>query len=148
MFTFRINMKWKSILGCLLLLSTLVACSSTPTMLKVAQQERSESSLSYEIISPPYDSGLEKIVHKMKKQAGVETIQHKKHTLVVITLGQRPSAGYKLVIETVQKKADKIVISYSEKKPQGMAASVISYPTLVVKLAKTDLPIQIHKSDQ
>lgn len=146
MWTIRINMKWKSLLGCLLILSTLIACSSTPAMVTVAQEERSDSSLSYEIMNPPYEAGIEKIVHKIKKQAGMETIQSGNHTLVVIAAGQRPSAGYKLVIDKVEKKGDKIVISYSEKKPQGMAASVITYPTLVVKLSKTDLPIQLQKN--
>lgn len=148
MWTFRINMKWKSIFAFLIIFSTLVACSNTPTLVTVAQEERSDRLLSYEIVNPPYDSGLERIVHKMKKQAGMETIQSGKHTLVVIALGQRPSAGYKLVIEKVERKADKIVISYSEQKPQGMAASVITYPTLVVKLSKTDLPIQLQKNNE
>ncbi|RKD25517.1 hypothetical protein BEP19_00805 [Ammoniphilus oxalaticus] len=114
----------------------------------VEKEEGSVTNLNYELVDPPYDDAINQAISQHQEQAGLATVQHQNHTYAIITLGQRPSAGYKIVIKKVEQSSDKIIVSYSEQKPTGMALTVISYPAVVVKLPATKLAIQANQIDQ
>jgi len=103
--------------------------------------ERKEGPLKAEVIAPPYQSAVENQVESVKKKGGLKIVTLKDNLYVIFSLGQRPSAGYKINIEKVEKQSNQIVIYYSEQKPTGMALTVITYPTVVLKLPTQDLPI-------
>ena len=140
---FHVNIKWKNMLTLFIVGLLLVGCNVQANGV-VAKEEGSGASLNYELVAPPYDSDIQQIIQQNKKNTGFKTINKDSNTFVIIHLGQRPSAGYKVVIDKVEKTSDKILITYSEKKPEGMAASVITYPAAVIKLPKTGLPIQVQ----
>lgn len=139
-----INIKWQG-LFCLLLSIGLITGCAVQASSPVAQ-ERSEAQVSFEVLKPPYPAFVEDAVKSMKQKGGSKVIHKDGHTFVLIALGQRPSAGYSVVIDKVKHTDGKTVIYYDEKKPQGMAASVITYPVAVVKMTKTDHPVHVKKN--
>lgn len=142
----RVNIKWKTLLTLFILGFILMGCNVQGNRV-IAKEEGSGASLKYELVTPPYDADIQQMIDKNKKNAGYKTIQQGSDTLVMIFLGQRPSGGYKIVVDKVEKKSDQVTIFYSEKKPEGMAISVISYPSSVIKIPKTSLPIVVKKTN-
>lgn len=138
-----INIKWQA-LFCLLLSIGIITGCSVKAASPVAK-ERNDAQVSFEVLKPPYPAFVEDAVKSMKQKGGSKVIHKEGHTFVVIALGQRPSAGYSVVIEKVKHADGKTVIYYEEKKPQGMAASVITYPVAVVKMTKNNHPVQFKK---
>mgnify|MGYP003398241755 CR=1 FL=1 len=55
---------------------------------------------------------------------------------VILNMGEKPSGGYSIGIDTVIEEADKIVIKVKESKPAAgeMTTSVMTYPYAVVKI--------------
>jgi predicted small secreted protein len=49
-------------------------------------------------------------------------------SIVVIGLGEMPTAGYEVVITGVQKKGDTLFVQFKVSKPGDVAAQVITYP--------------------
>jgi len=143
---FHVNINWKNILTLFIVGLLLVGCNVQANGV-IAKEEGSGASLNFELVSPPYDSDIQQIIQQNRKNTGFKTVDKGSNTYVIIHLGQRPSAGYKVEVDKVEKTSDKIRITYSEKKPEGMAASVITYPAAVIKLPKTSLPIQVQKTN-
>jgi hypothetical protein len=107
--------------------------------------EGKDVSLNYVIVQPPYTQDLAGLVNSLRQKGGVKSIQVNNDTVVVISLGQRPSAGYKVVLESVEKKDGKLLVKYTEKKTESMALSVITYPSIVLKITNSLLPVEVKK---
>lgn len=137
-----INIKWHLILS--LLLSIWFVTDYSIQAANLVVQERTEAKVKFELLKPPYPTAVDQAVNPLKKKGGTKVIQKDGATWVIIALGQRPSAGYAVGIEKVEQTNGKIVIQYVEKRPQGMAASMITYPYLVIKMPQTDLPVHIQ----
>ncbi|MBP1932836.1 protease complex subunit PrcB family protein [Ammoniphilus resinae] len=135
-----IKINGKFILLCLMSMLLLIGCTAQAAN---PDSERKEGPLKAEIIAPPYQSAVENQVESVKKKGGIKTVTLKDNLYVIFSLGQRPSAGYKINIEKVEKQSNQIVIYYSEQKPTGMALTVLTYPTVVLKMPKSDLPITL-----
>ncbi|HJV46965.1 MAG TPA: protease complex subunit PrcB family protein [Bacillota bacterium] len=135
----NINILCNKLLIVFCMLFVLAGCSAQAANSII---EGKDTPLQYEILNPPYMVQLNDLIHSLKPNGGVKSTQIGKDTLVVISLGQRSSAGYQILIDKVEEKNGKIVIHYSEKKPEGMAAMVITYPSLVVKITNSTLPVE------
>ncbi|WP_164984918.1 protease complex subunit PrcB family protein [Ammoniphilus sp. CFH 90114] len=138
---FGIDINWQVIFCLLLSLAIVTGC--TVQAAGPGTQERKDATVNFELLKAPYPAFVDDVAKSMKQKGGSKVIHKNGHTYVVIALGQRPSAGYSVIIDNVQHSDGKLVITYEEKKPQGMAASVITYPVTVVKMTKTDLPVKV-----
>lgn len=61
---------------------------------------------------------------------------------LVIAAGTRPSAGYRIIIQTIERQDGRVVVRYTIEKPQGGAADVITYPFLVARLDDPSIQAQ------
>ncbi|HEX9979177.1 MAG TPA: protease complex subunit PrcB family protein [Flavobacterium sp.] len=61
---------------------------------------------------------------------------------IILNMGEKPSAGYSLLVEDVTETTDKIIVTVRDKEPEGMAATVISYPYTILKI-NSKKPIEI-----
>ena len=64
-----------------------------------------------------------------------------------VSLGQRPSACYSVAVRSVIQSAGKITLEYQEypPPPRAVCAAAVAYPTQVVRLARSDLPVEFVK---
>ncbi len=76
-------------------------------------------------------------------------IDFKKHTLVGVFLGQRPTGGYAVTINQIKKTKKELLVSYAERKPDpgSIVIMVIAYPSALVTVDKTELPVRFVKSE-
>lgn len=139
---FCISIKWYLVL-CLLLSVWFVADYSMQAASSMVQ-ERTDAKVKFELIKPPYPTAVDQAVKPLQQKGGNKVVHKDGATWVIIALGQKPSAGYAVGIEKVEQINGKIVVQYVEKRPQGMAASVITYPFLVIKMPQTNLPVDIQ----
>ncbi|WP_134698560.1 protease complex subunit PrcB family protein [Ammoniphilus sp. YIM 78166] len=137
-----INIKWHVILS--LLLSLWFVTDYSIQAANPVVQERTDAKVKFDLLKPPYPTAVDQAVNSLKKKGGTKVIHKDGATWVIIALGQKPSAGYAVGIEKVEQSHGKIVVRYAEKTPQGMAASMITYPYTVIKMPQTDLPVHIQ----
>ena len=81
------------------------------------------------------------------QQHAVTTIGGK--TYVLIWAGPMPTAGYTVKVNRAESKDGQVVLHTEVRRPSGMAATVITYPTTVVELdstvGKVDIQLTVHK---
>ncbi|MGD8191613.1 protease complex subunit PrcB family protein [Brevibacillus ginsengisoli] len=104
-----------------------------------------EQHSSYESVSSPFPTEVESALAKVSRTGGYQVVQGNK-TYVVIGLGQRSTGGYKVEIDGIETTSDQVIVKAHEVKPsQGsMSIQVISYPTKVIALPKTTLPVTVE----
>jgi hypothetical protein len=133
-----------SLIICLAFL-LLIGCTAQALTNNSTVKEGTDAQVKYEVIKPPYPSELHSVIEAKKKSAGTHIVEKDKYTYILITLGQRPSAGYSIEIKDVQKVNGTIVIRYTEKKPEGMAAMMLTYPSLVLKMNDTPESVSVEE---
>ncbi|WP_035297986.1 protease complex subunit PrcB family protein [Brevibacillus thermoruber] len=112
----------------------------TPSAVSV---ERADA---FETVSAPYPPTVRDALNQVRKSGGHTVVRADGKTYVVIGVGQRPTGGYRLVAERVQRTgAHGFVIHVREQKPAAgaMKTQVISYPTLVVALPDAQAQVQV-----
>ncbi len=59
------------------------------------------------------------------------------HDLVVVSLGEQPTAGYAVEVVRVAKKGDTLLVGFVPKQPQGDVTQAITQPAVVLQVEKT-----------
>lgn len=67
----------------------------------------------------------------------IESVDYSQFTVLIISAGQVATAGWKVKVERIEKEGEVGKIYLRKIRPIGMAAEVISYPYVVVKVKKT-----------
>lgn len=58
----------------------------------------------------------------------------KSNNFILINMGEKPSGGYTIKVESIQELEDKIIVTIKEIPPQEIATSVITKPCYVIKI--------------
>ncbi len=58
----------------------------------------------------------------------------KSNNFILINMGEKPTAGFTIKVESIQELADKIIVTIKEIPPQEIATSVITKPCYVIKI--------------
>jgi len=99
-----------------------------------------------ESVAASYPPAVRDALKQVQKSGGHTIVRADGKTYVVIGVGQRPTGGYRLVTERVERTgAHGFVIRVREQKPAAgaMKTQVISYPTLVVALPDAQAQVQV-----
>lgn len=56
------------------------------------------------------------------------------NNFILINMGEKPTAGFTIKVESIQEFADKIIVTIKEIPPQEIATSVITKPCYVIKI--------------
>ena len=75
----------------------------------------------------------------------VPNINFNKKMVILICLGEKSNAGYKITIEKIEDVNGETMVLYRENQPKGIAATVITQPCLLVATTKSDLPVKFVK---
>lgn len=102
-------------------------------------------SAAMQIISPPYPQTVEKAYQAIRTEGGYQVITDVGTRYVVISAGQRPTGGYSLYIDRVEREKGKTIVYVGEKKPAptAMTTQALTYPTIVVALPDNDENIDV-----
>lgn len=93
-----------------------------------------------------YPPAVQDALRSVRKAGGHTIVRADKQTYVVIGAGQRPTGGYRLIAERIERKGTHgYVIHVREQKPAAgaMKTQVISFPTLVVTVPDSQAQIQV-----
>ncbi|MBU8906608.1 protease complex subunit PrcB family protein [Desertibacillus haloalkaliphilus] len=84
-------------------------------------------------------------LESIKEEGGIERYTDQRHTYIILALGMRPTGGYSIEVTSIREKNDKVVIQAREiaPGPYDFVTQVITYPTKVVKLDRTTLPVLV-----
>ena len=69
-------------------------------------------------------------------------VDFNKEEVLGIFLGEKSSAGYQIQIDSIHNNGKEIVVNYKINTPKGMVSMVITQPTLLILIPKTNLPIK------
>ncbi|MDQ0340304.1 hypothetical protein J2S00_003113 [Caldalkalibacillus uzonensis] len=93
---------------------------------------------------------IEEKLEEIRKTGGVLTVSDDTHTYILLATGERPTGGYsiKVVDAEEREKNGKAYILIKAKEirpaPDDFVIQVITYPTAVYRLPKTDLPVKVE----
>ena len=78
------------------------------------------------------------------------TIDFSKEALVFVNLGYRPTGGYSVSIDRIEKDSQEytVFVSGEEPKTTDMVMSVLTYPWTLVKIEKPALPVVFRRTEQ
>lgn len=101
----------------------------------------------FQYVSLPYPKEVEAAFNNLRQTGGSQVVQGDKQTYVVISLGQRSTGGYRVVVDGVKPDAKgNLIVSAHEVKPAPgkMTIQVITYPSTVIAIPKTTLPVTVN----
>jgi hypothetical protein len=121
----------------------LVSCATTTTKRPektalfevVSQQSDGGANIHFfEIISEPNEFRMLQNDKKLRNKIGSSDIQ--KSNFVVLNMGEKPTGGFSIAVDTVVETDKNIIISVKEKSPdkQAMVSQAFTYPFCVVKI--------------
>lgn len=92
-----------------------------------------------------YPPIVEQKLAEIKRTGGQRIVHDEAYTYVLLALGERRTGGYQIKILDQTETADEVVLTAKEIKPapDAMVIQVITYPTLVYRLSKTDKAIKV-----
>ncbi|USG63692.1 protease complex subunit PrcB family protein [Brevibacillus ruminantium] len=105
-----------------------------------------ESADGLQSVHAPYPPAVQDALRSVRKSGGHSVVRADQKTYVVIGAGQRPTGGYRLVAERVEKTGTHgYIIHVREQKPAAgaMKTQVISYPTLVVAVPDNQAQVKV-----
>lgn len=92
------------------------------------------NTIDFEIVSYDKLSDAKKeLIENYKTSKGFTYWQEDGYFYIAIFAGQKPSAGYTVEVKKIEDNEGKTNILIDVSKPKNMAASVISYPYVIVK---------------
>lgn len=104
-------------------------------------------SLPFDIIRDPANvpPQVARTATATKTRPGGYVVQEPNATYVVISAGEYPTGGYSIDVRSVQQVGNRIEIDVELQTPAPdmMVIQVLTYPQTILKLTKTDLPIEI-----
>jgi len=79
------------------------------------------------------------------REAGVFVKTFGDYRLVLVTMGEKPTAGYEVTVDEVTTSGEGWVVNvvFTEPDPGDMVATVITYPYAVVKIAADGRPVTV-----
>lgn len=88
----------------------------------------------YEILSEPNEIKMLLNDEKLKGKISASDVQ--KSNFVILNMGQKPTGGYGITVDSVEETDKEIIIKIKELKPEpgAMLMQVITYPYTVVKI--------------
>lgn len=94
----------------------------------------------YEIISEENEFKMllgDDLIKQYVKKDDIKTANY-----ILVNLGEKPSAGYTIKVESIKELKDKIEVTIKEIPPSGFAATVMTKPCYVIKI-KSKKPLEI-----
>lgn len=72
-------------------------------------------------------------------------IDFSREMILIVCLGERPSTGYKAVVENITRTDGMLRVRYSEIEPEGLVGMMITYPCTAVSIPHSDLPVAFER---
>lgn len=96
----------------------------------------------YEILSEPAE--IKMLLGDEQLKDKIESTDTKTANFIILSMGEKPSSGYSIAVDSVVEMADKIVVTIKDVNPQPdeITASVITHPYTIVKI-NSKKPIEI-----
>jgi hypothetical protein len=96
----------------------------------------------------PYPNFIQNKLEEIKIEGGVRTVSDDTYTYIILAAGERPTGGYevKVVDVTETKEPREVHVKAKELKPGpgDFVIQVITYPTAVYRIPKTDKPVRVE----
>lgn len=88
----------------------------------------------YEILSEPNE--IKMLLNDEKLKGKISATDVQKSNFVILNMGQKPTGGYGITVDSVEETDKEIVVKIKELKPEpgAMLMQVITYPYTVVKI--------------
>lgn len=88
----------------------------------------------YEILSEPNE--IKMLLNDQKLKGKISAADVQKSNFVILNMGQKPTGGYGITVDSVEETDKEIIIKIKELKPEpgAMLMQVITYPYTVVKI--------------
>ena len=88
----------------------------------------------YEILSEPNE--IKMLLNDEKLKGKISAADVQKSNFVILNMGQKPTGGYGITVDSVEETDKEIIIKIKELKPEpgAMLMQVITYPYTVVKI--------------
>ena len=96
------------------------------------QQEGGATIRFYEILTEEKEIAMLRSDASLAQKIRPEDIS--RANFVILNLGEKPTAGYTIEVTGAQETPDSVILTVKEQAPTGMAAQVISYPYVVVRV--------------
>ncbi|GGK27692.1 hypothetical protein GCM10010965_20660 [Caldalkalibacillus thermarum] len=97
-----------------------------------------------------YPRWIEEKLEQIRKKGGVLTVSDDTHTYILLATGERLTGGYSIKVLDAEERVENgkayILVKAKELKPapDAIVIQVITYPTAVYRLPKTDLPVKVE----
>lgn len=97
-----------------------------------------------------YPEFIQTKLNQIKHSGGVEICSDKEHTYVLLALGERRTGGYGIKVVDVEEQVGPtgsyVLVRAKETRPApgDMVIQVITYPTAVYRLPRTELPVTVE----
>jgi len=88
----------------------------------------------YEILSEPNE--IKMLLNDEKLNGKISAADVQKSNFVILNMGQKPTGGYGITVDSVEETDKEIIVKVKELKPEpeAMLMQVITYPYTVVKI--------------
>jgi len=88
----------------------------------------------YEILSEPNE--IKMLLNDEKLKGKISATDVQKSNFVILNMGQKPTGGYGITVDSVEETDKEIIVKIKELKPEpgAMLMQVITYPYTVVKI--------------
>jgi hypothetical protein len=90
------------------------------------------------------------ILDQLKGKENTTIVQGDEYLYALITMGEMPTGGYKVKLDSIQETGDELIISYeySQPNPSDAVLQVITFPYLLLEVMNTDKEIVFKKIEQ
>jgi hypothetical protein len=112
-----------------------VAVADRPLVEVLTQQAQGGANIRfYEVISTVEEFRLLQGDEHLKGKISADDL--KTASFVLLSMGEKPSAGYSIEVERIEETPDSIILNIKESEPKAgeMNAAVISYPYTVIRI--------------
>ncbi|WP_312108849.1 protease complex subunit PrcB family protein [Brevibacillus reuszeri] len=118
-----------------------------PTASAPATEEVVQSDVQYEAVAAPYPPAVQTALTKVRKSGGHTIVRANGKAYVVISAGQKPTGGYRIVTDQIKKTGAHgytVRAHLQTPAPGSMKIQVISYPTLVIALPDQQAKVNVQ----
>lgn len=118
-----------------------------PTPSAAVTKEAAGDHASFEAVASPYPPAVADALAKVRKTGGHTIVRTNGKAYVVVSAGQRPTGGYKLVADQVKSNGAHnytVRVRVQAPAPGSMKIQVISYPTLVIALPDQQAKVNVQ----
>jgi len=118
-----------------------------PTVSTPVTKEAAHNDVQYEAVAAPYPPAVQAALTKVRKSGGQKIVRANGKAYVVISAGQRPTGGYRLVTDQIKKTGAHgytVRVHLQAPAPGSMKIQVISYPTLVIALPDQQAKVNVQ----